>query len=82
VYNIAADSETELMSPVGKCNYGKIIGYHFHGNVSEWLDEENKAIGGSWFDKSKKNFDTARLEETHTFYIGSRTVCQWKEYKP
>lgn len=56
--------------------------HHLKGNVSEWTQEGNIAVGGSWKDSHK------RILESDTFHVftpnawtGFRNVCEWKKWR-
>ncbi len=56
--------------------------HHLKGNVSEWTQEENIAVGGGWKDTRQ------RIMESDTFHVfapnawtGFRNVCEWKKWE-
>ena len=57
------------------------LGTHFYGNVSEWLFEEHKIIGGNWKDTTTTHFSTAISATQPATTIGFRAVCEWKTYQ-
>lgn len=55
--------------------------YNLRGNVSEWLNEKDVAVGGGWIDSKE------RILKTDTFvfitpnaWTGFRNVCEWKKW--
>ena len=55
-------------------------GFHFYGNVSEWLEEENMVVGANWKDTTLLNYDVPREAYKATTTIGFRAVCEWKKW--
>ncbi len=84
VYNVVpciGDSLlTEPFHPT-QCYQNKDIGFHFYGNVSEWLSEKDMIIGGNWKDTSSSHFNTPIINTEASTTVGFRTICEWKEYK-
>lgn len=63
------------------CSKNKDIAFHFYGNASEWLAEENKIIGGNWRDTTNTHFDIPQHQEYPAEYVGFRCVATWKKYE-
>lgn len=55
--------------------------FFVYGNVSEWLEEKDSYIGGSWRDSTTAYFNKPRVSEWPTEYIGFRCVFEWRKYK-
>lgn len=66
-------------------------GFHFYGNVSEWIDADSKFIGGNWKDStlvgyevprdiSMVNYNIRLQREESATTIGFRCVCEWKKW--
>ncbi|MDT8413178.1 MAG: SUMF1/EgtB/PvdO family nonheme iron enzyme [Vicingaceae bacterium] len=63
------------------CPKNEGIAFHFYGNASEWLAEENKIIGGNWRDTTDTHFDIPQQQEYPSEYVGFRCVATWKKYE-
>ena len=83
-YNVSPclnDSLIEEPIKTNHCYKNQGVSFHFLGNVSEWLREENKHIGGNWASKDSSQFNSPITTAFPSEFIGFRSICRWKKYK-
>ncbi|MGE0560618.1 MAG: SUMF1/EgtB/PvdO family nonheme iron enzyme [Flavobacteriales bacterium] len=84
VFNITPclnDSMIKEPTEPTSCYNNKKVGFHITGNVSEWLLDSNKIIGGNWKDTVDTYFDIPLVANFPKEYIGFRCISEWKERK-
>ena len=50
--------------------------YHLMGNVSEWVQEENIAMGGNWMTSSDAEINKGLMLSSYSPLVGFRVVCE------
>ncbi len=73
---------SNIIRKVYSCDFEKKFIYNLEGNVREWTNEKDVAVGGGWYDSKEAilSKDTFHLE-TQDAWTGFRNVCEWKEWK-